>query len=385
MRAVGNDRASTAPLPDLPDRPLLPGFFRIVPMGNDSIQVRSAGRVIRLAIPGIGGLGAPLLTAFDGRSTMAELGQRFALDFSVLQQLVGRLYQDGVLVDGAPSEGDSAIGNPAVAEFHDVLGEAAGKARNAIASARVLFAGLGPAARTAARHLAAAGLGTLVLADPDPVTAMDQAIMPGALTDPSQPRALVAAAECRQAAQVAAGGASGITIVTELEAELATVLVRSSPVDLVVVEVDESGVGAESANAVCLAAGVPALFHQLTTLKGVIGPTLRGSSSACYQCCVSRELSHLRYHEEHVAYVRGLRSGEVPGRQAAVLGGCAGIVGGLLSTEAVSLLTGSPRSATVGGVLVADFRTLEVRRETVYAVPGCPACGARLEEVTIGP
>ena len=170
---------------------------------------------------------------------------------------------------------------------------------------------------------------------------------------------------------------------TQLETDLASIL-RSGPVDLVVTEVDEVGEQAEATNAACLADGIPVLFHEVTTLEGIVGPTVPSSASACYRCRVSRKLSHIRYHEELLAYQGSLRSGDLATRQPSLPGGCAGIVGGLLAIEATSFLTGSSRLATVDGVLVADFRTLEVRREPVLAVPGCPACGAREQHVRVG-
>lgn len=367
----------------LPSRPLLPGFFRMIPMGPDSVQLRSAGRVIRLAAPGIGEYGPPLLSALDGRSTLAELASRFPLERAALELLVRRLHDDGVLVAGAEGNGGPPPGNLAVSEFHDVVGEAAGDAHAALARARVLFVGLGPVARTAARNLAAAGVGTLVLADVAPVTALDQAILPGASEETGRPRSRVSAGECLQAAKVAIGGFHCATVVMEGSGGIREILERSTPVDLVVVEVDESTEQAEAANAACLAAGVAALFHEVTTLEGVVGPRVESGGPGCYRCLLSRRTSHLRFYEEHLAYLRSLRSGDIPARPPALLGGGAAMVGGALSVEIIGLLTGSRRPvSSQRTVLVADFRTSEIRREKLLAVPGCPTCEA-VEEVTV--
>lgn len=368
----------------LPARPLLPGFFRVVAMGPDSVQLRSAGRVIRLAGPGMGELGAPLLAALDGRSTLAELAARFPLERESLEQLIRRLHHDGVLVDEGAGRATASNGNPATSEFLGVVGLPVAAAEAALSEARVLFAGLGAPARIAARHLAASGVGTLVLADPGKVTAMDQAILASAPLDTGRPRSWVVAGECLQAARVATRGAGRPTVVMEGGGTIGEILERSVPLGLVVAEVDESGEQAELVNAACLAAGVSALFHEVTTLEALIGPTVTPAGTACHECLVSRRVSHLRYYEEHLAYQRSLRSGELPARQPALLPGCAAMVGGVLSLEALGLLTGAPRSATTGGVLTADFRTLQIRRQTLLAVPGCPACGSSQLEVSVG-
>jgi molybdopterin/thiamine biosynthesis adenylyltransferase len=303
-----------------------------------------------------------------------------------------------------------------VAELHGVLGLPAAQGPARLAAARVVFAGLGPAARIAARLTAASGVGTLVLADAGVVTDMDQATLPAATTDTGRPRARLAAEECLQAARVAVPGGTGPTVVMEGEGPFPEILRRARPVSLVVAEVDESGERAEAVNAACLEAGVPVLFHEETTLEAVIGPATVSASAPCYQCLVSRRLSHLRHYDEHLAFQKALRAGEVAGRQPAVLGGCAATVGGLLAVEVLGLLSGAPAPATAAapapdtaaalataaapdpdaaappapapapatGLLVADFRTSEVRREALLAVPGCPACGSRQLEVVLG-
>lgn len=365
---------------ELPVRPLLPGFFRVIPMGPDSIQLRSAGRVVRLVAPRLGELGPPLLAALDGHTTLAELCRRVPLDEAVVEQLVRRLHAGGVLIDGDPDGGGDT--DAVSAEFYEVVhgGGRAAAARAALAGARVLVAGLGPVARTAARNLAVSDIAALVLADGGTVTAMDQAIVPGGRRDGGRPRPRVVAEECIQAAEAAAPGTLPPVVAMEGEAPIAEILQRSAPLSLAVVQVDESGEQAEAANAACIAAGVSALFHHETTLEGVVGPTVVAGEPGCFTCLVHRRTSHLRYYDEHVVYQQGLRTGEVPAHQPALLGAFATLVGGVVAAEALALLTGSP-SVISGGVLTADFKTLEVRRDTLVAVPGCPSCGSDVEMV----
>ena len=368
-----------------PAKPRLPGFFRVIPMGPDAMQLRSAGRVLRLAGPGMGEYGPPLLSALDGRATLAELGARFAVDQPDLERLIGRLGELGVLDDGPARNGASASANLATSEFVATRGGGGVDAPGVLAGARVLFSGLGPVARIAARHLAAAGVGTLVLADPGPVTAMDQAILPADCSDGGdggRARSWAAADECLAAAKRARPGAALPTVAIEGDAPIEEMLERSAPLALAAIEVDEPGVEAEAANGACLAADVPAIFHEVSMLEGIVGPT--GAPRPCYQCLASRRASHMRYYDEYVGYRQGLRSGEIASRQPALLGGNAAIAGGLLSVEMLGLLLGRAGASETGTILVADFRTMEVRREAFLAVPGCPACGSRQEQVVLG-
>jgi bacteriocin biosynthesis cyclodehydratase domain-containing protein len=368
---------------DLPAKPLLPGFYRVIPMGPDAMQVRSAGRVLRVAGPGMGGYGPPLLSALDGRSTLAELAARFPLAQQDLERLVLRLHELGVLGDG-PAPNGTVGGNAATSEFFAAQGAGGGDVQPALSGARVLFSGLGPVARIAARHLAVAGVGTLVLADPGAVTAMDQAILPAGGQGGGWARSRAAADECLTAARDARAGAGLPTVVIEGDAPIEEIIERSGALSLAAAEVDEPGWRAEAANAACLSAEVPATFHEVSTIEGIVGPTVT-PASPCYECLMSRRLSHMRYFDEYVGYRQALRSREIPIRQPALLGGCAAIVGGLLSAEILGRLLGRRVGPADGGtILVADFRTMEVRRETVLAVPGCPACGSGQEHVVLG-
>ena len=370
------------PHADPPARPLLPGFFRVIPMGDDSLQLRSAGRVVRLSGPGVGTYGPRLLSALDGRSTVTELGSRLQLDPETVEHLIGRLHAGGVLDEGGPGNGSRAP-DTATSEFYRLAGHQAVDVRAALASARVLFVGLGPTARTAARNLAVAAVGALVLADGGKVTAMDQAILPGEPGDAGRPRSRVVAAQCLRAAKVSSPEARPPVVAMEGGTPIGEILRRSAPVSLAVVEVDESGERAEQVNAACSEAGVPALYHESTTLEGTVGPTVLASFPGCYACLVSRRASHLRYYDEHLAYQRCLRSGEVPARQPALLAASAALLGGIVAAEALAVLAGSG-SATTGGVLTADFRTLEVRREALVAVPGCRGCDTNREDTVSG-
>ncbi|HEX3542501.1 MAG TPA: TOMM precursor leader peptide-binding protein [Acidimicrobiales bacterium] len=359
----------------LPARPLLPGFFRAIAMGEDEVQLRSAGRVIRLAGPRFGQIGPRLLSALDGHRTLADLSAQFALADGALEQLLRGLHDDGVLIDGAGERAEGSS-NPALAEFLASANRPLDGAYDALHEARVLVAGLGPVARMAARSLAASGVGTLVLADPGQVSAVDQATLPSEPQHAGRPRSRVAAMECMDAAQGAMpNGTAGPTVVMEGD-DPVTALGRAGPLSLVIAEVGEADGGAETVNEACLSFGVDAVFHETTPLEALVTTVLARGPGGCHECQANRRASHLRYYDEYVAYRRALAAGQISPRQPAVLGGAAAMAAGMVAMEALAVLSPGRRAAA-GDVVVADFRSLEVRREALLAVPGCPACRLR--------
>lgn len=349
----------------------MPGFFRVIPMTSDSVQLRSAGRVARIAGSGLGDRLPALLAALDGSATVPELAQRFGLNQEVVERLVTRLHESGILMDGAwDADGPGS-------EFYAEMGTVPSEVEDRIAVATVAVVGLGPVGRLAARLLASAGVGELRLADISTITPLDQSLLGHdssvANGDIGRSQAVVAADECRRPGQ-AVSSATG----EDLESLLAGV-------DLVIATVDEVELRAVAVSRAALAARVPYLFHALTTLEGLVGPSGLPPESPCYECLVWRRASHLRHHEEHVAYQEHLRSGDLPSHAPAPAAGGAVIVAGLVAAEALRVLGRFAVPRTRDGILVADFRTLEVRHEPVLPAPRCPACGSHVQEVALSP
>ena len=357
-----------------PVKPMLPGFYRVIPMGSDVLQLRSAGRVLRVAGPGVGDFGPRLLSALDGRDSLTAVVQRLALDAGPAADLVGHLHSEGIVSDAADAADDGsvrgAVGGPAAAgEVYGELGRNAATVQAALGAARVALVGLGPVGRLTARHLAAAGVGELVLADAAPVTAADQSALAAHVGDVGSSRAEVTSNEC-----TAAGGDDDGGTRVRISSEPFTI--DADAVDLVVVEVDEVLERAGALNRRGVTSGVAVLFHSEGTLQAVVGPLVTPGAPGCHQCLLDRERSHIRHFEERVAYERWLASGG-GGRPPALLSGFASLVAGLVSVEVLRQIGGFQEPVTRTGVLVADLRTSQVRTENLLPVPGCPVCGAR--------
>ena len=321
-------------------RPLLPGFYRVVPMGADRMQLRTAGRVLRVSGPGLGDLAARVVPHLDGRSTVTEIAARLSLDPAAVEGLVASLAGQGLLAD--PDQVPGAADTPAE-ETYAELGGRPGRVQAAIAAARVVLVGTGVLPRLIGAHLAATGTGELV-------------VVAGPATEDGD------------------GAAPAASLEEVLHAGRA---------DLVVVEGDELGSG-EPANAVCLATGTTALWYSASAAGATVGPAVPAAGRPCHRCVVLRRAGHLRHFEEYTAFRQALQDKTVAARPPGLVDPWASVVGGLVSLEALRLIGGLP-PVTAGAVLTADARTLEVRREEVLAVPGCPACDRGDEHLDVAP
>ena len=123
-------------------------------------------------------------------------------------------------------------------------------------------------------------------------------------------------------------------------------------------------------NRACAAAGVPFITAGQFPPLVRIGPLMVPGTSACLECWERRLL------REHPRFAEVTDHLDRSPSDAATLGAASGVVGSLLAMEAVHLLTGAMRPATLGRAHVLDLRSMQTTSEEIHPDPGCPLCGA---------
>ena len=231
---------------------------------------------------------------------------------------------------------------------HLVLREIGGPGQQKLKAARVLIVGAGGLGAPASLYLSAAGVGTIVLVDPDVV---DRSNL--------QRQVLYAEAEIGRAkVEMAAGRLAGLNRHTgvepvrlALDAANARELVRG--VDLVLDGTDDFGVRF-CVNAACVRHGKPLVSGAIGRWTGQVGVFGR---QPCYRCLVPEIPPEA---ETCVA--------------VGVVGALAGVVGSMMALEAVKLITGAGEPLA-GRLLIYDALAAETRTVRVAGDPECPVCG----------
>ena len=100
-----------------------------------------------------------------------------------------------------------------------------------------------------------------------------------------------------------------------------------------------------------------------------LGPLYVPGATACHAC---QEASTREAYPLFDALEAFRRSRPTPA--AATLGPASGIIGSVLSMEALHYLTGLAQPATLGASVALDLRTLDVTREPIAKRPDCPVC-----------
>jgi molybdopterin/thiamine biosynthesis adenylyltransferase len=231
---------------------------------------------------------------------------------------------------------------------HLVLREIGGPGQQKLKAARVLMVGAGGLGAPAALYLAAAGVGTLGLVDPDQIALSNlQRQVLYATADIGKPKVGVASQRLGD-------------LNPHVEIEAHQVAVTADNADAVVSGYDLVLDGCDNfptrfaVNAACVATGVPLVSGALGRWTGQVGVF---EGRPCYQC-LTPEIPP----DAETCSALG------------VVGALAGVIGSMMALEAIKRITGAG-AALSGRLLIYDGLEGESRTVALPADPACPVCG----------
>lgn len=219
-------------------------------------------------------------------------------------------------------------------------------------SSTVLILGLGGLGCPAAQYLAAAGVGRMVLVDPDTVdlTNLARQLL---YTTADQGVAKVIAAAARLSA--INDGVALETLQTTLTSSALLDQVRRATV---VLDCTDNFTSRFAVNAACVQAGVPLVSGAAIRLNGQLTVYDRRQSDApCYRCL---------YDEQGNENLSCSESG--------ILGPVVGTIGTMQALEAIKVITGCGNTLN-GRLMIFDAVTMEWQTLQITADPQCPVCG----------
>lgn len=228
------------------------------------------------------------------------------------------------------------------------IGEAG---QQALLESRVLIIGMGGLGSPAAMYLAAAGVGTLVVADFDRVEDSNlQRQIIHREQDIGEPKAFSAKrtlAELNPACEV-------IPLDWALdESEINEQVAQST----LVLDCCDNFSTRFAVNRACQAQGVPLVSGAAIRTEGQVA-TYFPDRGPCYQCLYPQELEN-----EETCAMEG------------VLAPVVGVIGAMQALQAVNVLTGNGENL-VGKLLLFDAMAMEWRGVKIPKDPGCGVCGA---------
>ncbi len=231
--------------------------------------------------------------------------------------------------------------------LHDF--DVAGQER--LLAARVLIVGLGGLGCPAALYLAAAGVGTLLLADDDVVelSNLQRQIAHGD-ADIGDNKARSAAASV-----AALNPATRVEVIDERLAEhnLPALLARAD----LVLDATDNYATRFALNRACIAARLPLVSAAAVRSEAQLAVFDPVRGGPCYRCL----------------YTPGDEDTALNCAESGVLAPLVGVVGSMQALETLKLLSGYGEPLT-GALLVMDFATMDIRRLALHAKADCPDC-----------
>ena len=232
---------------------------------------------------------------------------------------------------------------------HLVLREIGGPGQQKLKAARVLLVGMGGLGAPAALYLAAAGVGTLGLADPDVVSLSNlQRQVLYQTDDVGRPKVEVAAERLIAINPHVAIEPHPVWLDAGNAGELI------ARYDLILDGTDDFATRFAVSDA-CVAHGKTLVSGALGRWTGQVGVF---TSRPCYRCLVPE----IPPDAETCALV-------------GVVGALAGVIGSMMALEAVKTITGAGQ-ALAGRLLIYDALAAETRTVRIGADPACPVCGS---------
>ncbi|NPV69309.1 MAG: TOMM precursor leader peptide-binding protein [Firmicutes bacterium] len=364
----------------LPSKPRVPGFFNVLPMEGDRIQLRSAHRTVILSGSSVKAV-ARLLDLLDGTRDVRQVLACFPEIPAVeVLRTLRMLYERRLIEDAAvPAPGVApetpaappAPGGAGRTFFSMVFGNGQ-IALDVLKASRVVVFGLGRVGSHAVASLARAGVGNMTVVDDGVV---DPSLHEcGGLYSPAdtgRPRAEVA---CER---MAASGACARPEPAQVDlANIDRICACIRGADLVLVCQDHPAVSIYRAiNAASLREGVRWLRTALDGFEAQLGPSVLPRDTACYTCYEKRVRGNWPHYDENLAFEEYLASGNAPADYGC-LTPIAGFLGHVASIECLKLLTGFSYPSTSGKMWVFNVNTFEAKSHPILKLPRCPSCGS---------
>lgn len=231
---------------------------------------------------------------------------------------------------------------------HLVLREIGGPGQQRLKAARVLLVGAGGLGSPAALYLAAAGVGTIAIVDPDQVSLsnLQRQVLYG--------DADIGEDKVEAASRRLAGLNPHITVITHRVAiDAANAQGLIADYDLVLDGCDNFPTRFAVSDA-CVALGKPLVSGALGRWTGQIGVF---AGKPCYRCLVPETPP-----DAETCSAVG------------VVGALGGVIGSMMALEVIKLLAGAGEPLT-GRMLIYDGLAGETRTVRIGPDPECPSCG----------
>ncbi len=360
----------------VPNKPKIPDYFYVIPLGDDRLLFRTGARVVRLGGRAVSQLIPKLLPLLNGTYQVSEILTELE-EFSEQEILsaLAALTKRG-LVEDATARPTFEMSSQELerysrhfaffSQYHEDKYEYQG----ILKEAKVMLWGLEGLGSQVLSALATCGIGEIKIVGNGIVEGKD---LGGLYTESELGQ------KKSQATRSRLEKINPYVQVEFIEADIKSAQEVASlihDVDLVLVCTDSPAISLRRwVNAACLEKGIRWTSATLNEKEGVVGPSIVPFETACYTCYELRRKANETFYEEYLAFEEYLEENPDFLTEWASIPPLAGIVANFVTWEAVRILTNLTLAVTYGRICTIDFSILGMDIEEVLKLPYCPTCG----------
>lgn len=326
------EKLSNKPLQPFPPHPVAVPGYEIVPMSNDAVNLRRWNRSVVLRGQAARFI-VRLIRAMDGERDASQLAATLDLDYSIVTELLARLYAAHLIVD-----------------------------RDDLLAATDQHFGLATLVENLARDYPATvqkGHSIYRQIQHQTVLLIGQDGLAEVVRD-----------------QIAQSGLDH-ELIQDLDVVESTYIEQTRPAFLIHAERMADYQSALRINELLLHVGIPWVAGWLEGTNAIVTHVMVPGENACFECLLRRQRGNYASLDQDLAYEQLLRDGrpKIPLHAQESTPGIDGILAGLLTMRAVAYMAGWRPGPPLPKLLEFSTLQLESRSHPVLRLPYCPACG----------
>lgn len=359
----------------LPSKPRIPGYLYIIPMGKDTLQCRTGGRVTALKGKAVSELIPKLLPYLNGKNSIPEIVERLKeFGENNVTAAIQALNSRGLLVDDAV-EPSYDISPPEIERyerrfnFFSHYSEDKYQPQGLLMDSRVLVIGTGEIGIQVILSLIESGVGKVKTVG----SGMVQRRELGSFFREMDVGKLKSEVFRERGPHFNPNvELESVDLVLTSAREVETII---EDTDLVVVCWDNPAVSIfEWVNKACLKKKIRWTSVGLNGIEMIMGPSIIPYETACFSCYSLRRKANEVFYHEYLAFENYLRENPSSAVDYGALIPSSKIAANICAFEIIGILSNYVIPISYGKLITLDLLNFEASIQDVLKIPLCPDC-----------
>lgn len=371
----------------LPNKPVIPKHFYIIPMSDNKIQFRTAGKTTILKGRAVKTLFPLLIKQCNGKNSLNEIFKKLN-KFSKEDILTAlfKLNEKGLLEDSGikipsvlPSE-ELNLYNNQIKFFSLFDGGNKYECQKKLKESSVCIFEIDEIGSNLLYSLALSGVGKIKVIDNEKVKLEDVTTnILYSIEDVDKLRYKVAKKKIKSINPNVKF--ESISKMPKTKKDISS-LIEDCDICVICKDIQSSKLY-NLLNEVCFDKKIRWISGSLDGYIGRVGPAIIPGQTPCFKCYELRMKSNLEAYDEYIAFENYVKGKESPSEKYGSIYSLNAIVGNYISLEVLKMITNFDLPETYGKVLHLNFLSLESTLHNILKLPRCPVCSPIYKNPTV--